>query len=448
MMTPSHPMTETHAKELDARDPLAKYRSEFAIPDARAIAATQGVELPHGPCVYLTGNSLGCQPTRAAALVERELEDWARLGVEGHLHARDPWLAYHEQFRAGLGRLVGAMKHEVVAMNSLTVNLHLLMASFYRPTRDRYQIVIEDGAFPSDSYAVQSQAAWHARSVGFDPANAIVRLSPREGEMTLRTSDILTSMDRSASRVALVLLSGVNYRTGQWFDIPAITSAGHRAGAVVGWDLAHAAGNVPLQLHDWNADFAAWCSYKYLNAGPGAIAGAFVHERHTRQGSPPLPQLAGWWGNDPATRFRMGDDFVPVDAADRWALSNPPILSLTPLKASLALFDSATMMELRAKSLRMSAYLEQLLAEICPSVTMLTPTDPAQRGCQCSLVVPGASRSVQQALLGRGVVTDFREPNVIRIAPVPLYNTFHDVWRVVHELAGAIGRVAAQGGGR
>lgn len=445
MTTPSHPLTESHARNLDARDPLAKFRGEFAIPDARAIAATQGGELPHGASVYLTGNSLGCQPTRVAALLEHELADWARLGVEAHLHGRDPWLPYHEQFRAGLGRLVGAQKHEVVAMNSLTVNLHLLMASFYRPTRERCAIMIEEGAFPSDAYAVQSQAEWHARWAGFGASRAVIRLSPREGEGTLRTEDTLAAIERERSRLALVLLSGVNYRTGQWFDMPAITRAGQAAGAVVGWDLAHAAGNVPMQLHDWNVDFAAWCSYKYLNCGPGAIAGAFVHERHTRQGSPPLPQFAGWWGNDPATRFRMADRFVPTDSADRWQLSNPPIFSLTPLKASLALFDAATMAELRAKSLRLTGYLEQLLTELCPSVNVVTPRDPAQRGCQLSLIVPGSSRSVQQALLRRGVVSDFREPNVIRVAPVPLYNTFHDAWSFVRHLADVL-RSGAQVG--
>jgi kynureninase len=366
-------------------------------------------------------------PERVLQLLGRELGDWARLGVEGHLHGRDPWLPYHEQFRGPLARLVGATEREVVAMNSLTVNLHLLMVSFYRPTAERFTIIIEDSAFPSDSYAVASQAAFH----GFDPARAVVRLRPREGESVLRTEDILEAIERE--KPALVMLGAVNYLTGQWFDMAAITAAGHNAGAVVGWDLAHAAGNVPMSLHDWGVDFAAWCSYKYLNAGPGAIAGAFVHEKHLVRTD--LPRFAGWWGNDPATRFRMGPDFVPTASADAWALSNPPIFSLTPLKASLELFDRATMPRLREKSVRLTAYMEFLLSpRRAKGLEILTPGDPSSRGCQLSLVVPRMSSEIQRKLLARGVVCDFREPNVVRAAPVPLYNTFHDVWRFVQEL--------------
>jgi kynureninase len=452
---PAHVDTsEAHAVALDAGDPLRELRSEFLIPGAgaiRACARTGGTTDPHTPaapertgaCVYLTGNSLGCQPKDVQRLLTQELEDWARLGVEGHLHGRDPWLPYHEQFRGPLARLVGALESEVVAMNSLTVNLHLLMASFYTPTRERFKIVIEDSSFPSDSYAVQSQAEFHARSAGFDASRAVVRLKPREGEHTLRTQDIVDAIGRDSSSIALVMLGGVNYLTGQWFDMEAITRAGHAAGARVGWDLAHAAGNVPLRLHDIGADFAAWCSYKYLNAGPGAVAGAFVHERHLGRGlSGPastadvLPQFAGWWGNDPASRFRMVSEFQPVARADRWALSNPPILSLTPLKASLALFDRATMPALRRKSLALTEYLEQLLGAFAPRVGVRTPQDPEQRGCQLSLVVPGSSRELQSRLLAQGIVCDFREPDVIRAAPVPLYNSFHDVWRFVTKLAG------------
>lgn len=416
-MTETFRPDEAFARELDARDPLAAFRSEFLIPD-----------LGMGtPSVYLTGNSLGCQPKAVGELITRELEDWAKLGVEGHLHGRDPWLPYHEQFRGPLSRLVGATEREVVAMNSLTVNLHFLMVSFYRPTADRFKIVIEDTAFPSDSYAVASQALFH----GFDPANAIVRLKPRDGEHTLRTEDIIASIERE--KPALVMLGGVNYLTGQWFDMPAITTAGKRAGAVVGWDLAHAAGNVPVKLHDWNVDFAAWCSYKYLNSGPGAIAGAFIHEKHLADAS--LPRLAGWWGNDPKTRFRMGPNFVPTPSADAWSMSNPPIFSLTPLKASLSLYDRATMPRLREKSLKLTGYLESLLSSRkARGLSVLTPADPAARGCQLSLVVPGMSREIQQDLLKRGVVCDFREPNVVRAAPVPLYNSFHDVWRFVQAL--------------
>ncbi|MEK6703895.1 MAG: kynureninase [Planctomycetota bacterium] len=418
---------EAFARELDAADVLAPFREEFAIPTLGA---------PH-PCVYLTGNSLGAMPRRVPELLLQETQDWARLGVEGHIDGRDPWLTYHEQFRGALGRLVGAMEHEVVAMNSLTVNLHLLMVSFYRPTRERFKIVIEDSAFPSDSYAVGSQAAFHAPARGFDPSKAIIRLKPRAGEETLRTGDIIAAIEREGPSIALVMLGAVNYLTGQWFDMPAITAAGQKAGAVVGWDLAHAAGNVPMRLHDWNADFAAWCSYKYLNGGPGAIAGAFVHERHTRgTGILPMPQFAGWWGNDVSTRFKMGPDFSPVASADRWALSNPPILSLTPLKASFDLFDRAGLDRLRTKSLSLTGYMESLIRERCHGrVTALTPADPVQRGCQLSLVVPGSARAMQRALLDRGVVCDLREPNIVRAAPVPLYNSFHDVWRFVDILS-------------
>ncbi len=443
MPGPESTLTEAFARAQDANDPLRALRAEFLIPDRAAVSATVGTHASPGASIYLTGNSLGCQPRAVASLLTQELEDWSRLGVEAHLHGRNPWLPYHEQFRGGLSRLVGAMDQEVVAMNSLTVNLHLLMASFYTPTRDRFKIIIEDSAFPSDSYAVQSQADFHARTVGFDPAAAIVRLRPREGEDTLRTEDIIATIERERNDLALVMLGAVNYLTGQWFDMNAITKAGHAAHARVGWDLAHAAGNVPARLHDINADFACWCSYKYLNAGPGAIAGAFVHEKHlhvdrTSTASDRLPQFAGWWGNAPATRFRMGPTFEPTQTADRWALSNPPIFSLTPLKASLALFDRATMPALRTKSIALTSFLERLLAHFTPQVRVLTPREPAHRGCQLSLVVPGSSREVQQKLLARGIVCDFREPNVIRAAPVPLYNSYHDVWSFVQEFAAVL----------
>ncbi|MCG3124267.1 MAG: Kynureninase [Phycisphaerales bacterium] len=430
---------EGFARELDRSDPLGRFAEEFEIPRAADIAH------PEGPAaagdersIYLCGNSLGCMPRRARALVQRELDDWARLGVEAHLHGQSPWLPYHEQLRGPLGRLVGAHDHEVVAMNSLTVNLHLLMISFYRPTPDRYRIVIEDSAFPSDSYAVQSQAALHARSVGFDPASAIIRLTPRVGEYHLRTEDVLRVLEEHSASIALVMLGGVNYLTGQFMDIPVITAAGRRLGCVVGWDLAHAAGNVPLRLHDWDVDWAAWCSYKYLNAGPGAVAGAFVHDRHLRD--PSLPRLAGWWGNDPATRFRMGPDFVPVPRADAWALSNPPILSMAPLVASLELFDRAGMEALRRKSLTLTAYFEWWIDRLngqnpVRTIRILTPRDSAQRGCHLSLELPGRGRDAMDALRRAGVVCDFREPNVIRMAPVPLYNSFMDVYRAAQVLA-------------
>lgn len=431
------PLSIEHARQMDSRDSLRGLRDEFAIPTLDGLDGLEAAGRaapPTGPCVYLTGNSLGAMPKNVPEYLAQEARDWARLGVEGHLHGRHPWLPYHEWFRGPLARIVGATEREVVAMNTLTSNLHLLMVSFYRPSAQRFKIIIEDSAFPSDSYAVASQASFH----GHHPASAVVRLRPREGESTLRTGDVVEAIERE--RPALVLLGGVNYLTGQWFEMPAITQAGHRAGALVGWDLAHAAGNVPLSLHDWNVDFAAWCSYKYLNAGPGAVAGAFVHERHLRDGT--LPRFAGWWGNEPTSRFKMGPQITPCETADAWSLSNPPIFSLAPLRASLELFDRATMPALREKSLRLTGYMESLIKAPMQGpgragragVECLTPTDPAQRGCQLSLVVPGMSRALQQSLLARGVVCDFREPHVVRAAPAPLYNSFEDVWRFVHEL--------------
>jgi kynureninase len=417
------PMDEAQARALDAADPLRDFRSEFHFPHS-------GTSQP----LYFVGNSLGLQPTATREAVTQELDDWARLGVEGHFAAKHPWLPYHEEVRETLARVVGGSPREVVAMNSLTTNLHLLMVSFYRPTRERYRIVIEDAAFPSDSYAVQSQVEFHAKAAGFDPSTGLIRLKPREGEVSLRTEDILETLDRHASSVALIMLGGVNYLTGQFFDIPAITRHAQKLGIVAGWDLAHAAGNIHLKLHDWNCDFAAWCSYKYLNSGPGAVAGAFVHERHLADRS--LPRFAGWWGNDPATRFRMGPDFVPVASADAWQLSNPPVLALAPLRVSLSIFDRATIAALRAKSLKLTGALESLLhaSTISQRIRILTPTDPAQRGAQLSLAITGASRDTARTLHERGVFCDFREPNVIRVAPAPLYNSFHDVWRLVRVL--------------
>lgn len=448
---------ESFARSLDDADPLRGFREQFHIPLVEAVAASAkgGVDrlLPQAalkePCVYLVGNSLGLQPKTTRAAVEQELDDWARLGVEGHLHGKHPWLPYHEEVRDNLARVVGALPHEVVAMNSLTTNLHLLMVSFYRPTRERFKIVIEDTAFPSDSYAVQSQLDFHARAVGFNAREGLIRLKPRGGEHTLRTDDILAAIDREKASIALVMLGGVNYLTGQCFDMRAMTRFAQDRGIVVGWDLAHAAGNIDVKLHDWNADFAAWCSYKYLNSGPGAIAGAFVHERHTRPGSPVLPRFAGWWGNDPATRFKMGPDFVPVASSDAWQLSNPPILALAPLRESLGIFDRATMPALREKSKRLTEYFASLIAtqEGNPTSTVtslpiragssrplrdhldiLTPLAFDERGCQWSIAVKsGDTRALHARLHSRGIICDFREPNVIRAAPTPLYNTFRDV---------------------
>ncbi|MBY0261224.1 MAG: kynureninase, partial [Phycisphaerales bacterium] len=407
---------------LDHADELKGFQDKFSIPMHGA-----------GSCIYLCGNSLGLMPAETRRAISDDLEAWAHLGVEGHFHAKHPWLPAHEPLRGPMSRLVGAGEREVVAMNSLTVNLHLMMASFYRPTRERYKIVIEDAAFPSDSYAVQSQANLR----GFAAGDAVVRLRPREGESTLRTEDVVDTIGRHAASVALVMLGGVNYLSGQLMDIPAITKATHAVGAVAGWDLAHAAGNAELRLHDWGADFACWCSYKYLNSGPGAVAGCFVHERHAENlakfGERDfLPRLAGWWGNDPATRFAMGPEFVPVDRADAWSMSNPPILALTPVRVSLEIFDKVGMAALRQKSRRLTDYLQGLIDAIPGSeraIRVITPRDFRERGCQFSLAVLDRGREFHQALTRAGVACDFREPNVVRVAPAPLYNTFHDCWR-------------------
>lgn len=420
------------AAAADRDDPFAGFRDRFHIPQIPA----------GGDAVYFTGNSLGLQPRTAREYINAELDDWARLGVEGHLHARHPWLPYHEFVTGSLARLVGAKPIEVVAMNSLTVNLHLLMVSFYRPTPERCKIVIEKGAFPSDQYAVESQikvwsSAFRRLSGEVGPAKAgtpndgtpsLIELTPRDGEATLRTEDILELIEREGESIALILLGGVNYYTGQAFDMAAITETGHRKGCVVGFDLAHAAGNLELKLHDWDVDFAAWCSYKYLNSGPGGIAGIFVHERHAR--SFDLPRFAGWWGHDKATRFLMGPEFVPLAGAEGWQLSNPPIFQLAALRASLEIFDEATMPRLRAKSERLTCYLEYLLGQIATDrIEVITPADPQQRGCQLSIRVHDADKQIFDAITARGVFADWREPDVIRVAPVPLYNSFSDVFR-------------------
>ncbi len=403
---------ETDAAILDAADPLREFRGRFHIPKHNG-----------GEAVYFTGNSLGLQPKTVRSFIEQELKDWEMLGVEGHVHAKNPWLPYHEFLTASLARIVGAKPIEVVAMNSLTTNLHLLMVSFYRPTTERYKIVIEKGAFPSDQYAVESQIKFH----GVTDQNALIELTPREGEDTLLTEDILETIEKEGDSIALILLGGVNYYTGQAFDMRAITEAGHKKGCVVGFDLAHAAGNIELKLHDWNVDFAAWCSYKYLNAGPGAIGGAFVHERHSQ--SFDLPRFAGWWGHDKETRFLMGPEFRPIAGAEGWQLSNPPIFQLAALRASLEIFDEAGMSALREKSEKLTGYLEHLLGNIPDErIAVITPTDPRDRGCQLSIRVSDADKTLFDEITKLGVIADWREPDVIRVAPVPLYNSFADVF--------------------
>ncbi len=416
---------ESFARQLDAQDPLAHFRERFTIPqrpDGRAV-------------VYFAGNSLGLQPKTVRDVVERELDDWARLGVNAHFKDRTPWYRYHELFREPGARLVGALPGEVVLMNSLTVNLHLMMVTFYRPTKNRYKIVMEDRAFPSDTYAVQSQLSYH----GIDPGDGLVILKARPGEYALRAEDIEQTLAEQGGQIALLMLGGVNFFTGQVFDMARITAAAKARGCIVGLDLAHAAGNIPLRLHDWDVDFAVWCTYKYLNCGPGAVAGCFVHQTHGRDAA--LKRFAGWWGNDPATRFRMHleSQFLPQDGADGWQVSNPPILAMAPLKASLDIFDDATMPALREKSERLTGYLQYLIDRIDnDAFEVITPRHPNARGCQLSILVRDRPQKRFAALQDEGVICDFREPDVVRAAPVPLYNTFHDVWVFAQVLAGKL----------
>ena len=407
--------TDHHASALDATDPLRHFRDEFHLP------------LHEGaPQAYFVGNSLGLQPKGARAHVEEVLDKWAREAVEGHFTGSAQWMPYHELVREPLARVVGAQPHEVVAMNSLTANLHFMLVSFYRPTRERPVLLMEAGAFPSDRYALESQLRFH----GFDPAEALVEVEPDNADGTFSMAAIERAIVEHGPRLATIVWPGVQYRTGQAFDLKEIARLGHAAGAIVGFDLAHAVGNLPLQLHDADADFAVWCHYKYLNAGPGAVAGCFVHERHARSDR---PRFAGWWGNDAAVRFQMGPQFSPTPGADGWQLSNPPILGLAPLRASLEQFDRATLPALRAKSEKLTGYLEQLIdANLRDVLQVATPRAPSQRGCQLSIRVIGGrerGRDLFGFLAARGVLGDWREPDVIRISPVPLYNTFADVLR-------------------
>lgn len=404
------------ARRCDEADVLRDFRKRFSMPqDAR------GADL-----IYLAGHSLGLQPLAARERVLEELDDWARLGVLGHEGSRRPWIRYHETVAPGLQYLTGAREGEVVAMNSLTVNIHLMLATFFRPAGERVKILIERGAFSSDRHAVTSQLRWH----GLDPEKHLIELAPREGEDLVTTEAIEELLQQRGKEIALVLWPGVQFRTGQSFDIPRITRAAHRAGCVIGFDLAHSIGNTPLQLHDADADFAVWCSYKYLNSGPGAIAGCFIAERHTS--APGKNRLAGWWGHELQTRFVMGPQFKAAPGAAGWQISNPPILATAPLLASLELFQEARMERLRAKSLALTGFLEFLTGRYSGSVQRVTPADPEARGCQLSLrILGGTSRGkrVFDWLSARGVVSDWREPDIIRVAPVPLYNSFEDVFR-------------------
>jgi kynureninase len=412
-----HAAAEADARARDAADALAGFRDEFLIP-------------PHagGEQVYLCGNSLGLQPRATRQALIDELDDWRDLAVEAHFRGRHPWMPYHNEVRGHLAELVGALPGEVVAMNSLTVNLHLMMASFYRPVSGRSAILIEKNPFPSDRYAVESQIRFH----GFDPATSLIELEGDEANGTVSEAAIERAIGQHGSRIALVLLPGVQYRTGQVFDLGRITALAHARGCVVGFDLAHSVGNVPVDLHDSGCDFAVWCSYKYLNAGPGAVAGCFVHERHART---ERPRFAGWWGHDQATRFKMGPDFSPAPGADGWQLSNPPILALAPLRVSLEIFHRAGLARLREKSMALTGYLDRLIREhLAGTIDIATPRDYGRRGCQLSLrVVAGrdAGRALFDYLGERGIVGDWREPDTIRIAPTPLYNRYIDCLRFV-----------------
>ena len=419
-----------YARKMDRMDPLRSYRNKFHIP-----------EIGGKPAIYFTGNSLGLQPKSVKKLLAEELADWADLGVEGHVHARRPWVDYHKLTKQALAHITGAKPREVVAMNQLTVNLHLLFVSFYRPTRDKFKILTEAGAFSSDQYVMESQLRYH----GIDPAEGLIELKPREGESHLRTADIVESIRENAGTISLVFFGGVQYYTGQFFDIKKITTAGHDAGALVGFDLAHAIGNVVLNLHDDDVDFAAWCSYKYLNSGPGAIAGAFVHERHGD--STQLPRFAGWWGHNEKDRFEMRKGFRPMPGADGWQVSNHPILQGAAHLAALEIMREAGIKKLRKKSEQLTAYLQYVLTDIDPEgrvVRLLTPRDPKERGCQLSLFMKHNGRKIFDRIIQSGVVADWREPSVIRLAPVPLYNTFEEIFRFGTIFSKALGGLATK----
>ncbi len=407
--------TISYAKQLDEADELKSFRAKFYIP------LINGKE-----CIYFTGNSLGLQPKTTQHYVLDELEDWANFGVEGHVHGRKPWVSYHEMFPALLSKIVGGHEDEIVVMNQLTINLHLLMASFYRPTKQRYKIICEAKAFPSDQYAMQSQA----NLFGFNPNEVIVQVAPREGEFNIRTEDIIATIEQHADSTALVLFSGVNYFNGQVFDMKAITTAAHKAGAYCGFDLAHAVGNIQLQLHDWDVDFACWCSYKYLNSGPGGVAGAFIHSKHIANFS--LPRLAGWWGHDKSIRFEMDQQFKPMPTAEGWQLSNAPILSMAAHKAALDIFKEAGSNNIFEKGQQLSNYLLYIIDEINNSfseiiVDVITPRN--NKGCQISMIMLKNGKQIFEQLKQQGIIADWREPNVIRVAPVPLYNSFTDVFQ-------------------
>lgn len=401
------------ALQLDENDALKSFRSKFYIPQHNGKDQ-----------VYLCGNSLGLQPKSAKEAIDQELKDWAELGVEGHFRGKNPWMYYHHFLTEKAARVVGALPKEVVIMNNLTANLHLMMVSFYKPTKERYKIMMEVSAFPSDQYAMETQARFH----GLNPDDAIIELKPREGEFTLRTEDILARIEENKDSLAIVMMGGVNYLTGQAFDMKSITEKAHAVGAKVGFDLAHAAGNLHLKLHEWGPDFAVWCSYKYLNSGPGGTSGVFVHERHANNSE--LVRFAGWWGHEEASRFQMKKGFIPMEGAAGWQLSNAQIFPMAIHKASLEIFDEAGIENLRKKSELLTAYLYFILADFKEHLNVITPETAADRGCQLSIIVKEDGKKLFDYLESQGILPDWREPNVIRMSPVPLYNTFEDVYRI------------------
>ncbi|MFI5164274.1 MAG: kynureninase [Bacteroidia bacterium] len=407
------------AKAQDKKDPLKKFRSKFLFPKHK------GKEV-----IYFTGNSLGLQPKSTAKYIQQELNDWAKFGVEGHFKAKNPWFSYHEILAEPLSKIVGAKPTEVVAMNQLTSNIHFLFVSFYRPTEERYKIICEAKAFPSDQYALESQVKFH----GYNPEDAIVEVSPRTGEHSIRHEDILSAIEKNKNELALVFIGGVNYYSGQVFDMKAITEVGHKAGAMVGFDLAHAAGNIKMDLHDWKTDFACWCSYKYLNSFAGSVGGVFIHEKHHDKN---LPMFAGWWGYNKDRRFKMEKNFVPIPTAEAWQVSNAPVLSMAAHKAALDIFSEAGIDKLISKSEKLTGYLEFIVQEVNARITSnkLEIITPKERGCQLSIIVHGRGKELFNKLMNLGVISDWREPNVIRCAPVPLYNSFEDVFRFGEILA-------------
>ncbi|MCB0402316.1 MAG: kynureninase [Flavobacteriales bacterium] len=418
------------AQKMDEQDELKAYRNKFYMPQVNG-----------KDCIYFTGNSLGLQPVSTKDYLQTELDDWAKWGVEGHFHATNPWFAYHEQFAEPVSRIVGALPKEVVVMNNLTVNLNLLLVSFYRPTPDRYKIVCEAKAFPSDQYALEMQV----KCAGYNPGEAIIEVAPRAGEYTIRQEDITAAIEQAGDELALVMIGGVNYFTGQVFDMKAITEAAHRVGANCGFDLAHAAGNIRLNLHDWNVDFACWCSYKYLNSGPGGVSGVFIHERHCNNTE--LPRFAGWWGHEKESRFLMEKGFKPMKSAEAWQMSNAPVLTMAAHKASIDLFDEVGMDKLLKKQKELSGYLEFIIDDINEKhldqstgkwLHNITPRSWNERGCQVSIIAEGFGRPLFDVLLQEGVISDWREPNVIRMAPVPLYNSFTDIYKFGKVLTKAI----------